>query len=158
MAVGRESGCSVLLSSVNSAHCSPPLLLLCVHARASVFFRRAGDGRTDGLAVFECHRRWGNDWRCHSVATILQVPCYWFRWLDGIFLNSVFGCFRPCFWTSCFWSLSLMGMFHGIGVTGDWVLSADYIHWNVVSSSMCTTLFGYQTCFTYLVLLLTDNA
>ena len=53
-----------------------------------------------------------------------------------------------------------MGMFHGIGATVDpvSVLSADFIHWNVVSFSTCVTLFVYKTRFTSLVLFLTDNA
>lgn len=55
-----------------------------------------------------------------------------------------------------------MGMFHGIGASGDpvSVLSADFIHWNVgfFFFAICVTLFGCKTHFTSLVLFLTDNA
>ena len=97
---------------------------VCVCARArAVFFRRAGDGRTDWrcLNAIDVERRIG-------AAILLPRFCRTtIRWLDGIF-NSVFDCFRPCFWTSCFCSLSLMGMFHAIGVTGDSVSVKCWLH------------------------------
>jgi hypothetical protein len=139
MAVAREFGCSRtkecdLLSSdevrgitVPSALCCYCCFVcVCVCARARQRSFPASRWRTDGLAVFECHRSWAMGWCCHSVVTIL--PYHWIRWLDGIFLNTVFDCFRPCFWTSFFWSLSLIGMVHAIGVSGDYVSVKCWFH------------------------------
>lgn len=128
--MGRESGCCrpkgcVLLSSdevrditVLSAGCC--CCCVCVSVRANVFFRRAGDGRTD--------------WRCSNAidverrigAAILLPRFCKFRateldgWMAFFFFKSVFDCFRPFFsnelllkfvvngnvsWNWCYWRL-----------------------------------------------------